>query len=82
VYLDHNRHTAILLKSTPQAVWYITLRTGQITFEHCGIDHFERDWPFMHPDYPLRRALTAYQESYLSREAHVDNIIRTALRRL
>lgn len=83
VYVDHERHTAIVLKNDDHGgVFYLTMSSGKITLEHVGRERFKDSFKLHLAAYPMRRAVRSYYTSLLDRDAQAQKVMKRALERL
>ena len=81
VYLDHMRHSAIVVRVKEDRFTFITTRSGSVTLEACHREVFLHDWAVQLPNYPVLRAVRSHLRPGLNVSADAGKILRSILER-
>lgn len=79
VYLDDNRHTAIVVQVKNGAVAYLTLFTGAVEVHRASLPRFKREFHIALPNYPIRTAIRKYAKSGLPLTEDAKTVMRLVL---
>ncbi len=79
VYLDSQRHTAIVLRSKDSSVAYLSMETGSVDLHVCSSWKFKVRFTISLPDYPITRALIKYARSGLAITDNAREALRVTL---
>lgn len=82
VYTSEHRFTAIAIKRTDRGLWYLTMEPGYIDCLHVSEEKFKKDFPYALTDYPIRRAVRLYDESFFRRDEKTQKVLQRLLERL
>lgn len=80
VYLDHGRHSAIVVKVKDSIVYYLTFISGSVTLERRSVEAFTAAFNIQLYMYPLLRAARRYAESGLAINTEARTVLRALLR--
>jgi hypothetical protein len=80
VYLNHNRHSAVMVRQDHNGVWFLTMMDGTIEVRHLSVERFLHEFSVFLEFYPVNRALRIYRDSTFERDDRVPQIIKTMLR--
>lgn len=80
VYLDHHRHTAIVVKVKEGMVHYLTFITGQVTLEMRNAETFASEFFIQLYMYPVLRAVRKYATCGLAITPEARVILRAILK--